>query len=466
MLKSVGNEGLPSETSKLTVLAVTTITTFMTPFMISAVNLALPAIQAEFRLDAVMLSWIANAYLLAAGVFMVPAGRFADMFGKRRVFLAGILVFALFSACLGWAGSILSLLIYRTFQGIGAAMIMTTGIAIISDVFPPSERGQAIGINVAAVYIGLSTGPFAGGILTGAFGWRSIFLVIAVFGIVCFVMSLLRIGDDRQKTAGGSMDIAGSLLYGASLITGMYGLTVLPSAGGIGLLITGAIFLGMFVRHELKTPCPVMELRLFSRNRVFAFSSLAALINYGATFAVSFLLSLYLQYVKGMTPQSAGIVLVCQPVVQALLSPLAGRLSDRVEPLLIASAGMSLSAAGLALLIFLDAHTPTAYIVFSLFVLGIGFALFSSPNMNAIMSSVEKQYFGLASGTVSTMRLIGQMLSMAIATLIFSVQIGKGGVGSARQGEFLDAVSMAFMVFAVLCAVGIWFSMKRGALRA
>ncbi len=444
---------------------VAALTTFMAPFMISAVNIALPAIQDEFAVNAVLLSWIANAYLLATGVSLVPIGKIADIYGRKKIFVSGIFIFTAFTVGTGFAQSVFCIIIFRIFQGIGAAMTMTTGIAIIAAVFPLNERGKAIGITVAAVYLGLSMGPFAGGLLTGALGWRSIFLVNGPIGLLAFALSLMKIRDEWADAKGEQLDVFGSILYGISLICLIYGLSILPALFGFLLLCAGSIGFVVFVRQELRTPFPVFEVRLFYRNRTFSFSSLAALINYAATFAVSFLLSLYLQYIKGMTPENAGLLLVCQPLMQAVFSPLAGRLSDRIEPAVIASLGMGLTASGLISLVFLKHATPTLYIVASLIILGVGFALFSAPNMNAIMSSVDNRYFGVASGTVATMRLIGQMLSMAVATLIFSFMIGKVQITPSNYDAFLTSINLAFAIFSLTCIVGIYFSFTRGSLR-
>jgi EmrB/QacA subfamily drug resistance transporter len=454
-----------SKTSKTSVLVVTALTTFMAPFMVSSVNIALPAIQSEFALDAVLLSWIANAYLLATGVSLVPVGKIADIYGRKKIFVSGIFLFTAFTVGTAFAPSVLWIILFRIFQGVGAAMTMTTGIAIITVVFPLNERGKAIGITVAAVYIGLSLGPFIGGVLTGTFGWRSIFIINGPIGLLVFVLSLTKIREEWADAKGEHLDVFGSILYGISLVGVIYGLSILPAPFGFVLLGVGLAGFLAFVWQELHTPFPVFEVRLFYRNRTFSFSSLAALINYAATFAVSFLLSLYLQYIKGMSPEKAGLVLVCQPLMQALISPLAGRLSDRIEPAVIASLGMALTAGGLISFIFLSNSTTTIYIITSLIILGIGFALFSSPNMNAIMSSVENRYYGVASGTVATMRLVGQMLSIAIASLIFSFKIGKTQISPENYGDFLISISLAFTVFSVMCMVGIYFSYTRGSLR-
>jgi len=453
------------QTSKTSVLAVTAVTTFMGPFMVSSVNVALPAIQDEFSLDAVLLSWIANAYLLATGISLVPVGKMADIYGRKKAFAAGIFVFTLSTVVTAFCPSVSWIIGCRVVQGLGAAMTMATSFAIIAAVFPLNERGKAIGITVAAVYTGLSVGPFAGGLLTGFLGWRSIFLVNGPIGILAFVLAVTKIRQEWADAAGERLDLLGSMLYAMALVGIVYGLSALPRSIGVGLLCAGFVAFGMFLWQELRTPCPVFEVRLFQHNRTFAFSSLAALINYAATFAVAFLLSLYLQYIKGLSPQGAGLALVWQPITMALFSPMAGRLSDRIEPAVIASLGMALTAAGLILLIFLSHSTSIGYVVVSLIILGFGFALFSSPNMNAIMSSVEKRYYGVASGAVATMRLIGQMLSMATATLAFSLLIGSVSISPDTYGAFLSSIRWVFSIFSGLCLVGIYFSFTRGALR-
>ena len=452
-------------TSQKPVLVVATLTAFTMPFMMSALNLALPTIQREFSIDAVLLNWIVSAYILAAAVSLVPSGKLADIYGRKRVFVLGVLVFSISALSLVFAQAVWWLIFWRIIQGLGGGMVMSTGMAMITSAFPLSERGKAIGLNVAAVYTGLSVGPIAGGFLTETFGWRSIFLLTVPLGMLVFILSIKLIQVDWAEAEGDQFDFLGSVLLGSAFICFMYGLSLMPTWSGATIVILGLLLILFFVRHELRTPFPVFEVRLFRRNRVFAFSGLAALINYGATSAVSFLLSLYLQYIMGIGPQNAGLILLWQPVVMALLSPLAGRVSDRVEPRIIASLGMSLTALGLFQLVFLEQGTSKGYVVIALICLGLGFALFSSPNMNAIMSSVEKRYYGVASGAVGTMRLIGNMLSMAVALMVFALVLGSKGVSPEHYPELLNALKVCFGIFAGLCTVGIFFSLTRGNLR-
>jgi MFS family permease len=242
----------------------------------------------------------------------------------------------------------------------------------------------------------------------------------------------------------------------------MYGASILPSRAGLVLLVCGLVFFLFFLKRMLRMENPLFDIRLFSGNRVFAFSNIAALINYAATYSVAFLLSLYLQYIKGMTPSEAGIVMVTQPLLQAILSPFTGRLSDRIEPGLLASGGMFSTALGLALFIFLGRDTPMIMVVFALLLLGLGFAFFSSPNTNAIMGSVPARHYGVASGSVGTMRVLGQMTSMGIITVVFALFLGEGRITPDHYGTFLVMVRICFSISAMLCLVGVYFSFFRG----
>jgi EmrB/QacA subfamily drug resistance transporter len=446
-------------------LFVATLTSFMQPFMVSAVNVALPAIQAEFSADAVILSWVATSFLLAMAVFLVPFGKLADIYGRKKIFSCGVVLFTVASLLAVFSYSIRALIFMRVLQGIGAAMFVTTGMAILTSVFPPSRRGRVIGIYVAAVYIGLSVGPFAGGFITRYLGWRSIFAVVVPFGAASVYMTVKYLKSEWADARGETFDLRGSALYGLSILALIYGASLLPRMFAAYLMVAGLAGLGLFIGLELRVPHPVFEVKLFYQNRLFTFSSLAALINYSATYALTFLLSLYLQYIKNIPPQYAGSILIAQPIVMAAFSPLAGRLSDRIEPRRIASTGMLITAIGLFIFASVGPDTSQALIIPTLALLGFGFGLFSSPNMNAIMSAVEKKYFGIASGTVATMRLLGQMVSMAIAMVVFSVFIGREPISPANYGEFLSSVRVSFLIFAILCTVGILFSLLRGELR-
>jgi MFS family permease len=342
-------------------------------------------------------------------------------------------------------------------------MIFTLGMTMVTSVFPPERRGRALGINVAAVYIGLSMGPMIGGFLTNHFGWRSIFLSNIVIGLVILTTTVWKLKPEWAEARGERFDYLGSFIYVVSLALLMYGLSEIPAFSAFSLVALGTLGIVLFVAWEGRAEHPVLETGLFRQNRPFLFSNLAALINYSATFGVSFLMSLYLQYVKGFSAQTAGFVLVSQPVVQAFISPLAGRLSDRLEPRMVASIGMALTVVGLSVFACLTEGTHIGYIILNLMLLGFGFALFSSPNTKAVMGSVDKRHFGVAGGTLSTMRVAGQMLSMGAVMLMFALfRISGVIITSAYHTQFLQSARAAFFVFAVLCAAGVLASLSRG----
>lgn len=455
----------PERTRKRIVIFIAILAGFLTPFDGSAVNIALPTIGAEFSMDAISLSWIATAYLLASALFLVPFGKIADIYGRKKVFVYGITIFSLASLLMTLVPSTGVFILIRIVQGLGSAMIFGTGVAILTGIFPPGERGKALGIYITAVYFGLSAGPFLGGLLTAYFGWRSIFLVNVPIGLFAVILILWKLEGEWAECKGERFDLAGSIIYGFSLVTVMYGFSILPYTLAAILIGCGVILAVLFAWYEKQTPSPVLDLRLFSGNRVFLFSNLAALINYSATYAVTFLLSLDLQYTKGFSPEHAGLILIAQPVVMAFFATISGRLSDRIEPGKVASAGMALTAIGLFLLVFLTDSTQVWYIIVSLLILGTGFGFFTSPNTNAVMSTVEKRYYGVASGTLATMRLLGQMLSMGYAMMLFAIFIGPVQITPAYYPQFISCLHIGFIFFTILCVVGIFFSLVRGNVR-
>lgn len=438
---------------------------FLLPFMSSSVNIALPSIGKEFMMDAVSLSWVATAYILAVAVFLVPLGRLADIHGRKKIFTIGVLIFTASSLSSGISAHATILISSRVLQGIGEAMMFVTAMALLTSAFPPGELGRALGINVASVYTGLSVGPFIGGWLTQNFGWRSVFLTSVPLGILTFLVMFRKLADDRPSGVREKFDIVGAAIYAFALVSVMYGVSLLPATEGLWLTLAGLAGVVAFVRWESAAGCPCIDIALFKSNATFAFSNLAALISYSATFAITFLLSLYLQYTKGMSPQSAGLILLSQPVTMAFFSPFAGKLSDRVEPRIVASVGMAITMAGLFSFTFLNEGTTLGAIVANLVLLGFGFALFSSPNTNAVMSCVEKRRYGVASATLGTMRLLGQMLSMGIAMLIFATYVGREQISPAAYPAFLSGAKAAFVIFTVLCFFGMLASLVRGKIR-
>ncbi|MFP4465828.1 MAG: MFS transporter [Candidatus Goldiibacteriota bacterium] len=444
------------------ILIISVISSFMATFMGSAVNVALPAMGREFNMDAVLMSWIATSFLLAAAVFSLPSGRIADIIGRKKTMLIGMMIFTFASVMTITAKSTEGLLWARVIQGLGGPMVFIASSAMLVEAFPKEKRGSVLGISVTAVYIGLSAGPFLGGVLTHNFGWRTIFVFSIPLGIAALLLMIFSLkGVNQAYKKGEKFDLAGFVIYAVSIISLMYGLTIIPEK--TGFLSAGAGIAGiiLFLFFESKIKFPVLNVKLFMENRIFLLSNTAVLIHYSATFGTVFFMSLYLQYAKGMTPQQAGAVIMIQPVLMALFSSYAGRLSDRVNPGKIASTGMGVTAAGLGAFVFVGLNTPVWVIGIILFFTGIGLAFFSSPNTNIIMSSVEKKDYAPASAVMGTMRLMGQTTGLALSAMVLSLIIGRSEITPDRLDDFIKVLKISFSIFAFLCVLGIFASLAR-----
>ncbi len=435
---------------------------FLMPFMMSAVGVALPAIGREFGASALQLGLVETTYVLSASIFLLAMGRLGDIHGRRRIFQSGIVVFTIAGGLLSQAWSIESVIALRFLQGMGGSMVMATTIAIVVSVFPPEERGKALGIAVASVYAGISCGPFIGGALVTSFGWRTIFYLSVPLGLLVFAITAAKLRGEWAESRGEPFDWPGSLVYAASILLLISGASNLHRGPWAWVLAAGGLCgIAFFLALQARTPYPLLDVALLRRNRVFALSNLAALLNYAATFGVTFFLSLYLQYIKGMSAREAGALLIIQPIVQTLLSPLCGRLADRYPAERVATAGMALCAAGLGVAATFTGATSLSLVVVTLGFLGTGFALFSSPNTSVIMGSVEPRHLGVASGLSASMRTLGMMTSMTIITVIFSVLMAGHAVTPETHPAFLKSMQTALLVFCGLCGLGILFSMAR-----
>lgn len=448
-------------------LTVILMAAFITTFTGSALNLSVPSISSEFDAGAVSVGWIVTGYILASAALSVPFGRFADLYGKRSVFLTGVIIFTICCFLCAFSRNIEMIVTFRLIQGVGAAMIFATNIAALVAIYPPEKRGAMLGLSTAFTYLGLSLGPVAGGLLNAHLGWRSIFITTTIYGAAMSAAAIFSFRPPEPSAADSSgrssgMDMPGCILYTVSLVFIMYGFSsILSNNAAKFLLAAGIILLIAFIRHELRVDSPVMNIRLFTGNRMFGLSNLAALLNYGASYAVSYLMSIYLQSVQGFSSSAAGIILVTSPVFQTLLSPLTGKLSDRIAPYKLASAGMAITAAGIFMFIFTTQQLHIIYILTALSIIGIGFSLFSSPNTNAVMGCVNKKNYSIASSILATSRSIGHTVSMAIVSAVVAVTVGNITLESAGAESVVAAMRFSFIIFTALCIAGVFCSMCR-----
>ena len=449
------------KSNRYLVLAVVCLAAAMVPFTGSSINLALPHISGELTMNAVALGWIVSAFLLASAIFQVPFARVGDMFGRKKILIGGVILFLLASMVCAIAPTGNLLIAARFAQGVASAMISGVSMAIVTSVFPANERGKALGINTAVIYFALASGPFFGGLLTHYWGWRSIFVATAFLGLLALTGIFTILKGEWIEAKGERYDWRGTLIYAVGLSAIIYGCSILPSIAGFSLIAAGVATFALFVYYEKRQSAPVFNMNMFLANRVFRMSSFAAFINYAATFAIGFMLSLYLQYVKGFDAQKAGFVLVIQPIVQTVISPLAGKWSDKANASKIATLGMAIIVVCLLAMLFLTPDTPIALLIAVLVVMGAGFALFASPNVNVIMGSVEKRYLGMASATTGTMRLTGQAVSMGITMMMISIFVGKTQITADIYPVFMKCLQYTFGVFVVLCAFGVYTSMVR-----
>lgn len=433
----------------------------LVPFMGSALNLALPYINEDLSLDAVMSGWVPTSYMLSTAVLQIPCARIADMIGRRKVFIWGVILLTIFSVMSGFATTGTTLIIYRFLSGIGSAMMFGTSTAILTSSVSAENRGKALGAIAAAVYFSLAAGPFLGGLLTQYFNWHSIFFISAFVSLVVAIGGHFIIKEDWKEEVKSKFDIVGSILFAIGLSSLIYGFSELPHVLGFVFIGVGILVLLCFAFYEKTHEYPVFNIRVFLENRVFRLSSVSALINYSATFAISFMLSLYLQYVRGLSPRDAGLILIVQSIVQALTSLKSGSLSDRISATFLSTLGMGIIAVGLVGLCFISETTSYYFLGGILVLFGIGFGIFSSPNTNVIMSSVEKKNYGLASATMGTMRLTGQAFSMGIAIMAISLMIGNVKLSPAMHGELISSMRITFIICLVLCLIGVYTSSVR-----
>ncbi len=444
-----------------TALLVVALGSFLIPFMGSSLNIALPMIQKDLAVNIILLSWIPTVFVLANTAFIIPFGRLGDIIGRKKIFTYGVLIYTLASFLAGVSSSGFFLIVFSFMQGIGCSMIFATGVALLSSVYPSNRRGEALGIYVTAVYVGLFLGPLLGGFLAQNFGWRSIFLFNVPFGLILFSLIKLRLQGEWRGSAGEKFEIRGSLIYILSIVAMMYGFSSLHNDFGKLALLAGVIGISIFVLNEKKSLNPILSLSIF-RSRVSSLSAITLLLMNIATTAMWALLSLYFQDILYMGPQLTALIISIQPLMVALLSTPVGRLSDRVDNRIFSVVGMVVTTIGLLLLSLLSTNTSLWIPISGLILVGIGLGLFSSPTTNKFIGSVEGRNYGMASATLSTMIYAGQTLSLGIMLYIFASYLGNVQIIPSNFSVFLFSLKTAFIVFAFVSGVGVIISLLIG----
>jgi len=447
-----------------TLLLMILLNALATPVMLSASNVALPSIALELQMNATLLGWIPMAFLMSSAIFVVILSRWSDRFGRKSVFLMGTAAMIVTSVFTGFATSAAWLLTGRFLQGISAAMLHANQMALVSAAFPPEKRGKMIGLVVAFTYAGLSAGPLLGGVVVDAFGWRSAFVLHVPMALLVLALGIFAIHEEWRSGDAPHFDTLGALGWLLSIVLFCVGISWLPDWHALLMIAAGLAVMVLFFIHARRSSDPLWEVDLFFTHRVFMLSSLASFLMYTATYAIVVLMSLYLQTIQSYNASQAGMILMIQPLIMAVLSPVAGRFSDRIEPRILASTGMVITALGLVMLSHLHVDSSLSYVIASLVLTGSGFSLFSSPNINAIMSSVEPRHSGSASSAVSTMRLLGQLTSMVVVTMSIALVMGDTPATPKTVDLLAEAVDLSFTLGAILCIPGIVLSLSRGRL--
>jgi EmrB/QacA subfamily drug resistance transporter len=439
----------------------------------SIVNIALPAIQKDFRVDLTTVEWVVVAYLLVVGCLLLPFGRLGEVLTFKRVYLVGFGVFTLGSVLCGASPNESALIGFRAVQAVGAAMIMSMGPAIVARTFPATERGRALGLNGISVSIGLSLGPALGGILTQVATWRAIFLINAPIGLLAIVWAA-RVLPPEAPGKGQSFDARGASLSGAALFALLLALSEgqqwgWTSLATVGLLIAFLVLGTAFVLAERGSLQPMVDLALF-KIRPFSAGLAAVVVAFAGLFTATFLLPFLLQQARGFSPIEAGLLLTPVPITMALVAPFSGAASDRFGPRALASTGMAIMVLGLLSLTQLPVDFALPDLVWRLVLLGLGQGLFMSPNSSAVLGSVPRPRVGTASGTLAQMRVNGQALGIALSGAVVATrlpvhlaELGGGAPTVATQNLALaGAIHDAFVVAAIVCSVGIVASLVRG----
>ena len=443
-------------------LIVVCLGSFIGPLGMASVNVAIPNLAADLHANAKMVSWLPTLFLLSSVVFMLPFGKLADNYGRKRIYTIGLALNAFTSLMCALGQQIEWVLFWRFAQGAASAMIFGTGVAILTSVTPSHKRGAALGLAAACVYIGLTLAPAIGGLLTEIWSWRAVFLFQVP--LILFLLLLIKWGlkGEWKNDEVASFDWRGSFIFAVSSASLVFGFSSVPKLYGFLLLILSVITMIFFVYHQSRHHTPLIRVQMFRESRVFSMSLTTSLLMYGSNFPLAFLLSLYLQVVQGYGPAEAGQILLLQAFAMAILAPMSGRLSDKIQPRFLATIGCAIVACGFLVLSQMTTATGTTYIGGSLLLIGIGFGLFSSPNNNAIMGAVQDRELGVASASLNLARTIGNLLGMSSVNLLVHYYLGDNKIVAEQTPALMNTLSTAFYISLVSVIIATFLSGFRG----
>ncbi|TCS84432.1 MFS transporter [Tepidibacillus fermentans] len=465
-----------SRSKQFQILSAVAIGTFMGPLDSSVVNIALPEISQYFHASLGTVEWVVMSYLLVISSLLLTYGRLGDMYGHKKIYTLGFVIFTLGSLLNALSPNILSLIFFRAVQAIGAGMMMSMGPAIITDIAPPNERGKFMGVTAVSVSVALATGPVLGGFLTTHFGWPSIFYINLPIGIIGYIWANRVIPQSKRKDRQ-QFDILGALILFLALISILFSLSYTEKWGWkdpiiLSLLALGLVFLFTFVLIEKRVKDPMVDLSIF-QNRLFSIGNLSSLLSFIAQFSVILLMPFYLQQLRGYEPSQAGLLFIPMPLTTLIVAPISGIISDRIDARYISSLGMGITAFGLWQLSQLNANSSHFTIVIAMITIGLGSGMFQTPNNSAIMGSVPKTRLGIASSMLATMRNLGMVLGVAISGAIFTGRLQALSYSLAQKGlrgeelkveSFIGAMHLAFLVTAGLAVIAVFTSLIRGSM--
>ncbi len=439
------------------------VSSFIAPLLSTMMNLSLVNIGQEFGVGSHDLAYVNSAFLLTSVIFMVPFAKLADIVGKKKMFVIGlaIVVIGCLVSCL--APSFWFVIIGRGIIGMGCSSLATVSISMLTDMVPIGRRGTAIGYQTMFVYLGLSLGPAIGGTLNDLIGWRLLFLLTVPMAVASTIIILTGFRRDIATDRDGRFDTGGSILYGVAITLSMGGVMNLPETWAVVCVVIGLLLLAVFIKTQIGKSNCLLNMGLF-RNWTFSGSCIAAFMSYASSYSISFFLALYLQSIGQLTATQAGILMIVQPAVQCILTPFCGRLTDRLEnKIILPTAGMVLTCVGLFIYSQFSLDTSYLMVIAAMVIVGVGFAMFSAPNVTLIMSSVPKEHSSEASGVLAVMRQTGMMVSMGIAMLFISAIMGStDNLRPETYGLFLQVMSATMLTSLGMCIIGTITSLTRG----